>query len=58
MTVAIEKPDKAEAVEPAAPAKGARKVSRPMMIGAILVVWLVLFVILRGKQTLSWRRRT
>ncbi|KPI19312.1 ABC transporter permease subunit [Streptomyces sp. S1A1-8] len=53
MTVAIEKPDKAEAVEPAAPAKGARKVSRPMMIGAILVVWLVLFVILRGKQTLS-----
>lgn len=53
MTVAIEKPDKAEAVEPAAPAKAPRKVSRPMMIGAILVVWLVLFVILRGKQTLS-----
>ncbi|MFG2855604.1 ABC transporter permease [Streptomyces mirabilis] len=53
MTVAIEKPDTAEAVEPAAPAKGARRVSRPMMIGAILVVWLVLFVILRGKQTLS-----
>jgi glycine betaine/proline transport system permease protein len=52
MTVAIEKPDKAEAVEPAAPAKGARKVSRPMMIGAILVVWLVLFAVLRGKQTL------
>ncbi|MFF2516685.1 ABC transporter permease [Streptomyces sp. NPDC058086] len=53
MTVAIEKPEKAGAVEPAAPAKGARKVSRPMMIGAILVVWLVLFAILRGKQTLS-----
>jgi glycine betaine/proline transport system permease protein len=53
MTVAIEKPDTAEAVEPAAPAKGARKVNRPMMIGAILVVWLVLFAILRGKQTLS-----
>ncbi|QIY93715.2 ABC transporter permease [Streptomyces sp. S1D4-11] len=53
MTVAIEKPDTAEAVEPAAPAKGARKVSLPMMIGAILVVWLVLFAILRGKQTLS-----
>ncbi|MFD8761224.1 ABC transporter permease [Streptomyces mirabilis] len=53
MTVAIEEPDTAEAVEPAAPAKGARKVSRPMMIGAILVVWLVLFFILRGKQTLS-----
>ncbi|MFE2481688.1 ABC transporter permease [Streptomyces mirabilis] len=53
MTVAIEEPDTAEAVEPAAPAKVARRVSRPMMIGAILVVWLVLFVILRGKQTLS-----
>lgn len=53
MTVAIEKPEKTKAVEPAAPAKGARKVSLPMMIGAILVVWLVLFVILRGKQTLS-----
>ncbi|MFF4253714.1 ABC transporter permease [Streptomyces sp. NPDC001663] len=53
MTVAIEKPEKTEAVEPAAPAKGARKVSRPMVIGAILVVWLVLFAVLRGKQTLS-----
>jgi glycine betaine/proline transport system permease protein len=52
MTVAIEKPEKTKAVEPAAPAKGARKVSRPMMIGAILVVWLVLFAVLRGKQTL------
>ncbi|MFF4541048.1 ABC transporter permease [Streptomyces aureus] len=53
MTVAIEKPGEAEAAEPAAPAKGARKVGRPMMIGAILVVWLVLFALLRGKQTLS-----
>ncbi len=52
MTVAIEKPEKTKAVEPAAPAKGARKVSRPMMIGAILVVWLVLFAVLRGEQTL------
>ncbi|MFF8534292.1 ABC transporter permease [Streptomyces sp. SAS_267] len=55
MTVAIEKsqkPEKTEAVEPAAPAEGARKVSRPMVIGAILVVWLVLFAVLRGKQTL------
>ncbi|MCZ0990912.1 ABC transporter permease [Streptomyces diastatochromogenes] len=53
MTVAIEKPEKTEAAEPAAPAKGARKVSRPVMIGAIFVVWLVLFAVLRGKQTLS-----
>jgi glycine betaine/proline transport system permease protein len=53
MTVAVEKPEKTEAVEPAAPAKGARKVSRTMVIGAILVVWLVLFAVLRGKQTLT-----
>ncbi|WP_405875227.1 MULTISPECIES: ABC transporter permease [unclassified Streptomyces] len=53
MTVAMEKPEKTEAAEPVAPAKGARKVSRPVVIGAILVVWLVLFAVLRGKQTLS-----
>ncbi|MFF4506741.1 ABC transporter permease [Streptomyces sp. NPDC001401] len=53
MTVAIEKPEKTDAVAEVAPAKGARKVSRPMVIGAILVVWLVLFAVLRGKQTLS-----
>ncbi|WP_329297267.1 ABC transporter permease subunit [Streptomyces sp. NBC_00659] len=55
MTVAIEKsrkPEKTEAVKSAAHAEGARKVSRPMVIGAILVVWLVLFAVLRGKQTL------
>ncbi|MFE1886881.1 ABC transporter permease, partial [Streptomyces diastatochromogenes] len=34
-------------------AKGARKVGRPVVIGAILVLWLVLFAVLRGKQTLS-----
>ncbi|MFI7296494.1 ABC transporter permease [Streptomyces sp. NPDC050121] len=53
MTVAIEKPEKTEAVEPVAPVKRVRKVGRPVMIGAILVVWLALFAILRGKQTLS-----
>ncbi|MGW2746259.1 ABC transporter permease [Streptomyces sp. NPDC001450] len=53
MTVAMEKPEKTEVAVPAAPAKGARKVSRPVVIGAILVVWLVLFAVLRGKQTLS-----
>ncbi|MEU6257999.1 ABC transporter permease subunit [Streptomyces sp. NPDC047043] len=53
MTVAIEKPEKTDAVEKAAPAKSGRKVSRPMVIGAILVVWLVLFALLRGKQTLT-----
>ena len=56
MTVAIEKPEnpeKTEAVEPVAPAKRVRKVGRPVVIGAILVLWLVLFAVLRGKQTLS-----
>ncbi len=53
MTVAVEKPEKTQALEPAAPAKSVRKVSRPVVIGAILVVWLVLFAVLRGKQTLS-----
>ncbi|MGW2787515.1 ABC transporter permease [Streptomyces populi] len=55
MTVAVEKsrkPEKTEAVEPAASAEGARRVGRPMVIGAILVAWLVLFAVLRGKQTL------
>ncbi|MEU0966753.1 ABC transporter permease subunit [Streptomyces sp. NPDC005917] len=29
------------------------KVSRPMVVAAILVVWLVLFAVLRGRQTLT-----
>ncbi|MET7657030.1 MULTISPECIES: ABC transporter permease subunit [unclassified Streptomyces] len=53
MTVAMEKPEQTEVAEPAAPARSVRKVSRPVVIGAILVVWLVLFAVLRGKQTLS-----
>ncbi len=53
MTVAVEKPEKTQAAEPAAPAEEPRKVSRSMVVGAILVVWLVLFVVLRGKQTLA-----
>ena len=53
MTVAVEKPEKTRAPEPAAPVKEARKVSRSMVVGAILVVWLVLFLVLRGKQTLA-----
>ncbi|MFI5799213.1 ABC transporter permease [Streptomyces sp. NPDC051677] len=53
MTVAMEKPEKTEAVEPVAPVKRVRKVGRPVLIAAILVVWLVLFAVLRGKQTLS-----
>ncbi|MFI8535498.1 ABC transporter permease [Streptomyces aquilus] len=54
MTVAIEKPEKTESVgERAAPAKPERKVNRSMVVAAIFVVWLVLFVVLRGKQTLA-----
>ncbi|MFD7407072.1 ABC transporter permease [Streptomyces sp. NPDC059866] len=56
MTVAVEKtekPEKTQAVEQAAPAKSVRKVSRSMVVAAILVVWLVLFLVLRGKQTLA-----
>ena len=54
MTVAIEKPEQTESVEKqAAPAKPERKVNRSMVVAAIFVVWLVLFVVLRGKQTLA-----
>ncbi|MDX3529218.1 ABC transporter permease subunit [Streptomyces sp. ID05-39B] len=53
MTVAVEEPEKTQAVQPLAPVKETRRVSRPMVVGAILVGWLVLFVVLRGKQTLS-----
>ncbi|WP_369269579.1 ABC transporter permease [Streptomyces sp. R11] len=54
MTVAVEKPEKTGAVEePAAPARAERRISRPMVVAAILVVWLVLFLVLRGKQTLT-----
>ncbi len=56
MTVAVEKTEKPQgtgAIEPPAPAKRVRKVSRPMVVGAILAGWLVLFVVLRGKQTLA-----
>jgi len=56
MTVALEKPenaDTAEQVEKTAPVVGVRRVSRRMMVAAILVVWLLLFAVLRGKQTLT-----
>ncbi|MEW1825322.1 ABC transporter permease subunit [Streptomyces sp. NPDC088196] len=55
MTVAVEKPEPAQQVADAAPElkNPRRKVTRPMMVGAIIVVWLVLFAVLRGKQTLT-----
>ena len=53
MTVAVEKPTKTAAPQAPPPARGERRVSRSMVVAAILVVWLVLFAVLRGKQTLS-----
>ncbi|WP_171116354.1 MULTISPECIES: ABC transporter permease subunit [unclassified Streptomyces] len=53
MTAVMEKPEKTEAAEPAAPVVAARRVSRRVVIAAILVGWLVLFALLRGKHTLA-----
>lgn len=54
MTVAMEKPEKTAPVEePPAPAVTGRRISRSMVVGAILVLWLVLFAVLRGKHTLT-----
>ncbi|MFI0543258.1 ABC transporter permease [Streptomyces sp. WSLK1-3] len=56
MTVAVEKPETSGRARQSVPPPSAapvRRISRSMVIGAILVVWLVLFVVLRGKQTLS-----
>ncbi|MDQ1014165.1 ABC transporter permease [Streptomyces afghaniensis] len=53
MTVAIEKPEKTGTVEPPAPARRVRTVNRGVVVAGILVVWLVLFAVLRGKQTLA-----
>ncbi|MEE1757648.1 ABC transporter permease subunit [Streptomyces sp. SP18BB07] len=59
MTVVVEKteppgrPEKTLPPEEPAPAREPRRVSRSMVIGAILLVWLVLFAVLRGRQTLA-----
>ncbi|AMW14985.1 ABC transporter permease [Streptomyces qaidamensis] len=56
MTVAVHKtqrPERTGSEEPPAPARRARTVSRSVIVAGILVVWLVLFAVLRGKQTLS-----
>ncbi|MEU0167809.1 ABC transporter permease [Streptomyces iakyrus] len=56
MTVAVQKtrtPQRTGSEEPPAPARRARTVSRSMIVAGILLVWLVLFAVLRGKQTLS-----
>ncbi|MFV2117673.1 ABC transporter permease [Streptomyces sp. Act-28] len=53
MAVAVEKPEKARTAGPTAPAEETGRVGRSVMVGAVLAVWLVLFVALRGKQTLA-----
>ncbi|MFF4033822.1 ABC transporter permease [Streptomyces sviceus] len=56
MAVAMEKPETAgEARQsvPPPPVAPVRRISRSMVVGAILLVWLVLFAVLRGRQTLS-----
>ncbi|MGW1271358.1 ABC transporter permease subunit [Streptomyces sp. NPDC002491] len=59
MTVAVEKtepPGNPEETRPAqgpAPAAQPRRISRIAVIAVILVVWLVLFAVLRGRQTLT-----
>ncbi|NEB01024.1 ABC transporter permease subunit [Streptomyces sp. SID13726] len=53
MTVAVEKPEATRQPAPPPPAAPVRRISRSMVVAAILVVWLVLFAVLRGRQTLS-----
>ncbi|MDQ1072507.1 ABC transporter permease [Streptomyces canus] len=56
MTVVMEKPGnpgQTKRAEPPPPVAPVRRISRSMVVAAILVVWLVLFAVLRGKQTLS-----
>ncbi|WP_443055415.1 ABC transporter permease [Streptomyces sp. NBC_00704] len=59
MTVAVEKtepPGRPERIRPAeepAAAAAPRRISRSLVTGAILLVWLLLFALLRGGQTLA-----
>ncbi|MFF9038868.1 ABC transporter permease [Streptomyces sp. NPDC014892] len=59
MTVVVEKteppgrPEKTLPPEEPAPTREPRRVGRSMVVGAILLVWLVLFAVLRGRQTLA-----
>ncbi|AZM58454.1 MULTISPECIES: ABC transporter permease [unclassified Streptomyces] len=53
MTVTTEKPEQVPAVERPAPADSTREVGRTQVVAAILALWLVLFALLKGRQTLS-----
>ncbi|MEV5149795.1 ABC transporter permease subunit [Streptomyces sp. NPDC052727] len=53
MTTVLEKPDTTRPAEATAPAPRVRRVSRPVLVAAVVVAWLVLFAVLRGRQTLT-----
>ncbi|MFI1539802.1 ABC transporter permease [Streptomyces anandii] len=56
MTAVMDKPQKTDEAETAATARtagGAPRIRRSVVVGALLLVWLLLFALLRGKQTLS-----
>ncbi|MFE5185892.1 ABC transporter permease [Streptomyces sp. NPDC056628] len=53
MTVAVERPDSTGTAGPRPPARTARRPGRPLVVAAILLVWLLLFAVLRGRDTLQ-----
>jgi glycine betaine/proline transport system permease protein len=53
MAIAVDKPEKAGQAAAAPPGARPRRVSRPAVVAAILAVWLVLFALLRGTQTMT-----
>ncbi|MFK0126182.1 ABC transporter permease [Streptomyces nigra] len=53
MTVAVERPEETGTDAPDPPPRTARRPGRPLVVAAILVLWLLLFAVLRGRHTLS-----
>ncbi|MFE2811801.1 ABC transporter permease [Streptomyces nigra] len=53
MTVAVERPEETGTDAPGPPPRTARRPGRPLVMAAILVLWLLLFAVLRGRHTLS-----
>ncbi|MET8565991.1 ABC transporter permease subunit [Streptomyces flaveolus] len=53
MTTVLDKPDTTGPAEATAPVPRVRRVSRPVLVAAVVVAWLVLFAVLRGRQTLT-----
>ncbi|MEW2418973.1 ABC transporter permease subunit [Streptomyces nigra] len=53
MTIAVERPEETGTDAPDPPPRTARRPGRPLAVAAILVLWLLLFAVLRGRHTLS-----